>query len=227
MTSFISRIHADLRNTRITRRNAHEHPDTASRTQKSYPRMERIPLQETASITAQTSGCMLDACGALLARATAKRSELLDAASEQIPPFEIYIISSAPGLGAFAATAYHYERSAHVLEKLWEFPLEAGVDDFYRSKDLGIDTFFVCTGIWERLGVKNGDFSYILTLLEVGRLTERFITLSAALKLRAFEIPEFDDQALTQALDLDPGREQPIQVIGIVPSNFNERRTTV
>jgi|SRR3989344_147903 len=230
--SFLSRLHTDLRRSRLTRRGATQNPEAVARgLHKEYPRMERVPLPESAGELAHPYETLLEkrsSAGAFCAEglSAAGWSALLaglrafpEAPRRRYPsggalfPVETYILAFAPG---DIRGVFHYHPKEHVLERLWDIPQDIESADFIRAEEesnAGSVILFTC--VWDRTSAKYGDFSYTLALLEAGHMSQNILLAATALDLVARPLAGFDDELAHRLLDIDEHVEQPILAIAV------------
>ncbi len=133
-------------------------------------------------------------------------------------PIETYLI--AVSLADAQPGVYHYDPTAHALERLWDLP-----EDFSMRRLVGKPHFIspsallVFTSVWERSTAKYGDFAYTLALLEAGHMSENVLLVAAALGLEVRPMAGFDDQFVTELLDLDERFEQGVHSITLSKSD--------
>jgi SagB-type dehydrogenase family enzyme len=232
MSSFLSRLHADLRQTLLTRRGATHAPDDVPKgLHKEYPRMAQIPLPEPAVLASSLES-------ALERRHSTNTSEtgipltLQDTASLFGPalrrhtndirrnypsggalyPVETYLIATlfegaAPGI-------FHYHPTAHALERLWNLPAAFEMKQIVRHPDtLNPSALIVFTSVWSRSSAKYGDLAYQHALIEAGHMSQNILLLSSALGLETRPYAGFNDERIIELLDIDAGAEQPVHSI--------------
>lgn len=231
MSSFLSHLHTDLRRARLTRRGAtHDVKDVPMGVHKEYTRMERFLLPEPLALT-----CTLQQ--ALEKRRSTTTSETgvpltlqdlstifgglrihEDTMRRQYPsggalyPIETYLISTQ--LEGAAPGVFHYHPTAHALERLWALPSGFYLKDIISKQDtLNPSALIVFTSVWNRSSAKYGDLSYLHALLEAGHMSENVLLLSTALDLETRPYAGFDDQRITELLDIDLELEEPVHTI--------------
>lgn len=234
MSSFISRLHADLRRTLSTRRGAtmRDAKNLPQGTHKEYARMERIALPDLAELdmtlvealmvrksTRQHGGDVpltLADCGALFG-SLRKHPESLRRpypSGGALYPVESYLITTALADGEPGVC--HYHPTAHALERLWNLP--AGFDIAHivpHPEWLASSALIVFTCVWNRSSAKYGDLAYLNALLEVGHMSQNMLLVAAALGLQARPLATFKDQLTVDLLDLDDELEQPVYMVAL------------
>lgn len=232
MKHFLSRLHADIRGTLKTKRGAtHRADDVPRGTHKEYERMRRIVLPEPAEIpttlaeTLQTRSSAfggdthaplsLADAGTLFGLALRKRA---DSISRNYPsggalyPVETYLISTA--IEGEKPGAYHYNPTAHALERLWDIPSDFDMKSIApHPSELPLSSLIVFTALWRRSAAKYGDLSYQHSLIEAGHMSENMLLVGTALGLRMRPYAGFEDERITEILDLDGGEESPVHSI--------------
>lgn len=232
MSHFLSRLHADIRGTLKSKRGAtHKADDVPRGTHKSYERMVRLMLPEPAEIPTTLADVLqsrsssfggdpgvslsLADAGTLFGLALRKRS---DSPSRNYPsggalyPVETYLISKA--IEGQTPGAYHYNPSAHALERLWDIPADFDMKSIapYPS-ELPLSSLIVFTSVWRRSAMKYGDLAYQHALIEAGHMSENVLLVATALGLRTRPYAGFQDEIIASILDLDTGEEQPVHSI--------------
>lgn len=232
MTFFISHLHSDLRGTRLTKRGATNRPDEVPRgLHKSYRRMEAIrlpapvPLKDTLQSVlekrrsydggTENGTLSLEQCGTLLGHALGQHPESLRRhypSGGALYPIETYLITTA--LEHSSPAVFHYNPTAHVIERLWDLPAGLQMKDLARHpEDLFFSSMLVFTGVWKRSSAKYGDFTYTVGMLEAGHMSENVLLVATALGLKSRPMAGFEDGKLIELLDLDPEEEQPVHSI--------------
>jgi len=232
MTSFLSHLHADLRRARLTRRGAtHRAEDVPRGMHKTYPRMRSVPLPEPSTLNTSLSHALIhrhsaDAAGdpnmptglselgtlfglSLRTRADAHRNY---PSGGGLYPIETYLIST--GIQSETPGVFHYNPSAHSLEKMWELPHQFNMKDIAKRPDwLPLSTLIVFTSVWKRSSAKYGDLTYLHALLEAGHMSENILLVGSALGLEVRPYAGFDDTRVAELLDLDEAEEQVVHSI--------------
>jgi SagB-type dehydrogenase family enzyme len=230
--SFLSDLHKELRQARLTRRGATKRPEDVPRgSHKAYPRMEKIALPAPKKLPAtlqealekrtsymggtDRSKLSLEDCGTLLGLALGKRNPSTHRnypSGGALYPIETYLISSA--IEGSASAVFHYNPTEHALEKLWDLPTTIDMKDLARyPKDLFFSSLIVFTAVWERSSAKYGDLSYQHSLLEAGHMSQNVLLVGNALNVQTRPMAGFDDDLLVSLLDLDPQEELPVHSI--------------
>ncbi len=230
--TFISRLHADLRHTHITKRGATHHPkDVPQGVHKEYLRMRRLslptPLALTASLTdviekrqSAVSGSSevisLEEISTLLfgLRRKAQSHRRNYPSGGGLYPIETYLV--ATGLKGESPAVFHYHPTKHALEHLWNLPSHFSMKDVTVYADsLKPTLLIVFTSVWHRSSAKYGDLAYIHALLEAGHMSQNILLASTALEMASRPLAGFKDEVLIRLLDLDEDLEQPLHVISI------------
>jgi SagB-type dehydrogenase family enzyme len=129
-------------------------------------------------------------------------------------PIETYVISTA--LESQEPGVFHYNPSAHVLERLWDLPKDFDMSDTGKYPAfLVTSTLIVFTSVWKRSSAKYGNFTYGVALLEVGHMSENLLLVGTALGLNLRPFAGFNDDGIAKLLDLDETQEQPVHAITI------------
>lgn len=233
MTQFISHIHGDLRAARATRRGStHRAEDVPKGLHKTYPRFEHIALPAPEALPhtladalagrtsydggVEHSDMSLQQWGTLFGLALGKRnpsSHRNYPSGGALYPIETYLISSAvPGQ---ELSVFHYNPSAHALEKLWRLPDSIGMKNLVPQEGIHFSSLLVFTSVWKRSSAKYGDFTYTVAMLEAGHMSENTLLVATALGLHSRPMAGFEDHTLTSVLDIDPEDEQPVHTITI------------
>jgi SagB-type dehydrogenase family enzyme len=238
MSSFLSRLHADLRQTRLTKRGATHLPENVPQgLHKVYARMKQIPLNKpkdidislTDALISRTSSLRdsgraqisLSECSALLGHGLRKHPQ---GSSRNYPsggalfPIETYLIATS--LEDAGPGVFHYNPTAHVLEKLWDLPQGFSMKECIPNPDyLSPSVLLVFTSVWGRSSAKYGDFTYGLALLEAGHMSENILLLATALDLEVRPMAGFDDARITELLDINKENEQPVHTVTLSKEN--------
>ncbi|MDB5238644.1 MAG: nitroreductase [Candidatus Kaiserbacteria bacterium] len=227
MTSFISKLHTDLRLTRITHRGAPTDRSATPGMHKEYPRMERIalsapvtglpPLDEvlakrhSSETTASPTALSLSDISTLTGHALGKHA---DSAHRNYPsggalyPIETYIIASQ--LKDAGGGVYHYHPTEHALEKLWDLPPGFAMPELVpKPESPAASTIILFTSVWDRSSRKYGDFTYPLALQEAGHMSQNILLVATALGIAARPIAGFNDACAEKLLDIQDA-EQPV-----------------
>lgn len=237
MTSFLAHLHADLRRARLTRRGAtHRAEDVPRGTHKEYPRMQRVSLPEPTLSTTTLADALahrhsgssgnpdlpitLREIGTLLGLALRKRPDVINRnypSGGALYPIETYLISTA--LESHTPAVYHYNPTHHALERLWDLPNRFAIKDIAKHPEsLRLSSLLVFTSLWQRSSAKYGDLAYPHALLEAGHMSENILLVGCALGLSVRPYAGFDDARITQLLDLDEEKEQPVHTVTMCAS---------
>lgn len=232
MSSFLSRLHADLRSSRLTKRGAAHLPkDVPTGAHKAYPRMPQIFLPEPARLPdtlqetlenrrSARSGnpdmpMSLQETGTLLGLGLAKKRGSVRRnypSGGALYPVETYVVSTA--LESQPPAAFHYNPTRHTLERLWVLPDAFNMKSLAKHPDtLPVSTLIVFTSVWQRSSAKYGDLAYQHALIESGHMSENLLLLGSALSLHVRPYAGFNDKLLAQLLDLDEECEQPVHAV--------------
>ncbi len=227
MSSFIPDLHKDLRSALSGRRGATRHAnDVPCGAHKEYPRMERIPLSNTAIATSLSDAfrarqsfadpkdapaLSLDELGALLGGLRRHENSLrrMYPSGGALYPIETYIVNTEMEDGK--SGVFHYHPTAHALERLWDAPPGLAMSSLVLkpgAPQASSIAFF--TALWERSSAKYGDFAYMLSLLEAGHMSENVLLAAAALGIHARPVMGFRDEIVLSLLDIDERLEQPV-----------------
>lgn len=233
MSTFIPKLHTEIRQARLTRRGAtHHENDVPTGRHKIYERMENLVLPEPAPLQMDLADALamrksaiscginntfsLAECGTLLGHALRKRAD--DTVSRNYPsggalfPIETYIVGLR--IDHNDPATYHYNPTKHALEKLWALPLEYDIKSLARRPDtLLFSALIVFTSVWSRSSAKYGDFTYPLALLEAGHMSENVVLTATAMNLATRPMAGFNDDALIELLDIDANEEQPVHAV--------------
>lgn len=236
MTNYISRLHSDLRQTRVSGRGANPAaPERGNAVQglcKTYQRMEKVPLPVPKKldqglsdiITLRESFChgseegniSLNDWGTLLGTSLSEKSGTYHRqypSGGSLCPVETYVIAVVPGR---KLSAMHYNPKKHEFEYLWptlpqfEISATAVLDD-----GMLFSSMIVFTGVWKRASVKYGDLAYNLALLEAGHMGQNILLTATAMGLQSRAVVGFRDEILTNLFNLDTEDEQVIYAIAI------------
>jgi SagB-type dehydrogenase family enzyme len=232
MSSFLSRLHADLRQTLLTRRGATHAPnDVPKGLHKEYARMERIPLSEPVELASSLHSALekrhstdiaeigipltLEDIASLFGPALRRHANDIHRnypSGGALYPIETYLIATL--IEGAAPGVFHYHPTAHALERLWSLPAAFEMKYIVRHPDtLNPSALIVFTSVWNRSAAKYGDLAYQHALIEAGHMSENILLLSAALGLETRPYAGFDDQRIIELLDVDAGAEQPVHSI--------------
>ena len=129
-------------------------------------------------------------------------------------PIETYFIGTLDGNES--AHVYHYDPFAHTLADLWVMPADRGMQDILLpSVPYTAPACIVFTGMWARNGIKYGDFSYYLGMLEAGHAAQNILLAATSLDISSRPIGGFDDDVVSSLLDIDQNLEQVLYLIMI------------
>lgn len=122
-------------------------------------------------------------------------------------PIETYLLGQIEGQDTFV---YHYNPTKHSLEELWAIE-EKDLERLMLSKNTPTsDLFLVFTAMWERSSYHYADLAYSHCLLEAGHMAQNVLLVATALGLKTRPISGFDDDLLSETLDLNQKKEQPV-----------------
>jgi len=238
MSTFISRLHEELRAARATRRGATMRPDAVPvGLHKEYPRMPRITLPQPKKITAglddvvrkrrsfskaiSSEGFTIKDIGTLLGLAigTAEHEPLRNYPSGgALFPIETYLIGNV--LRGRSPAVYHYHPKSHALEHLWDLPSFSTRDiTTTHSAPVG-SALLIFAAVWERSSAKYGEFTYVHGLLEAGHMAQNIHLVATALGTKSRPIGGFDDAKVARLLDIG---EHEQAVYAIILSGGNEK----
>lgn len=198
---------------------------------KTYPRMETIklpdpmplpmPLAEALENRMSYSGgnseseLSLDVWGTLLGLSLGRKKDSIKRnypSGGGLYPIETYVIANS--IGGSAPAAFHYNPSAHALEKLWDLPPDLQIKGLVPArKELLFSSLIVFTSCWKRSSAKYGNLAYIHALLEAGHMSQNILLASTALQIKSRPMAGFSDDLILELLDLDPEQEQPVLTI--------------
>jgi SagB-type dehydrogenase family enzyme len=245
LNPFLAALHADLRGTRLTRRGAtHLPPNVPRGTHKIYPRMPRIVLPEPRTLDTSLADALagrrsgspthpgvpllLDDVATMLGLALRKK---VGTTRRQYPsggglyPVETYLISTA--IESQTPAAFHYDPTAHALERLWDLPPDFNIKMLGKWPDqLQFSNMIVFTSVWHRSAAKYGDLAYQHALLEAGHMSENVLLVAGALGLSVRPYSGFDDILTMRLLDLDEESEQPVHAIIVSKGAHRDIPTT-
>jgi SagB-type dehydrogenase family enzyme len=129
-------------------------------------------------------------------------------------PIETYVISTA--LETQDPAVYHYNPTTHTLEKLWNLPQGFDMKSLAKYPEpLPLSTLIVFTSVWARSSAKYGDISYTHGLLEAGHMSENILLVGCALGLNVRPYAGFNDERISELLDLDEEQEQTVLAITV------------
>ena len=231
--TFISHIHSDLRRSIITRRNAGADEDASPSIEiKSYPRMKHIALPEPEPSSATLADTLLQRVsspgiepvahslqtwGTLLGMSLRIRSNSFKRpypSGGGLYPIETYLISES--IANVRSSVFHYDPAAHALDILWSMPPNIFIRDLFRNEpETAPSTLVVFTSVWDRSAGKYGDFSYILSLLEAGHMSQNMQLVATSLRLAMCPLGAFNDETVTRLLDIDTQHEQAVHVLAL------------
>lgn len=242
---FLAALHSDLRGTRLTRRGATHVPrDVPRGTHKTYPRMPHIALPEprtldmslNEALASRKSGLPTDIGVPLSLNDVATMLGLALRRNEGttrrrypsgggLYPIETYLISTA--LESQTPAAFHYDPTAHALERLWELPADFNIKTIgKRPERLQFSNMIVFTSVWHRSAAKYGDLAYQHALLEAGHMSENVLLVAGALGLVVRPYAGFDDILTIRLLDLDEESEQPVHAVVVCKGAHRDVPTT-
>ncbi len=231
--SFLSRLHQDLRNTRLTRRGATHRPEDVPRgIHKEYSRMERVLLPPPTPLTQDLSDVLaerssyhegnsesylsLQEVSDLLGHALRKRPGSINRnypSGGALYPVETYFITVGI-TGTSMSGVFHYHPSLHALEHLWQLPGGFDIKTLARHPvPLLFSSLVVFTAVWSRSSAKYGDLAYQHALLEAGHMSQNVLLVATATSVSARPYAGFDDERIVSLLDIDPDKEQPVHSI--------------
>lgn len=234
MENFIPHVHARIRQARLTRRGATMVPEDVPRGgHKSYPRMEQFLLPEPRPLSVSISDVLHERAsyehgsmeqvipretwGTLLGHSLKKREHSTKRpfpSGGGLYPVETYLFGAIDQSSLPAV--FHYEPSAHALEKLWDLPKQFSIKELYRVPEtLYFSAFLVFTSVWQRSSAKYGELAYSHGLVEAGHMSQNILLVATALGLESRPIAGFNDELIIRELDLDPEEEQPVHCIAL------------
>lgn len=233
MSSFLSRLHTDLRRTLTTRRGAtiRDVKTVPQGMHKEYPRMQRIALPdlaiETTLVEALTARASTRRHGGDLPLTLAEYGALFGSLRQQphthrrtypsggaLFPIESYFV--ALRLADAEPGVYHYHPSEHILERLWNLPAHFDMAHLVPQPEwLNPSALIVFTSVWRRSSIKYGDLAYLNAHLEAGHMAQNTLLVAAALSLQARPMATFDDRRVIDLLDLDDELEQPVYAVAL------------
>lgn len=228
--SYLSRIHADLRQSRITRRNAGAIDASEQEpSHKHYARMESVTLPDPAPNDTKLTEALIqrisareftDAVhswqmiGSIFGTAARQHANSLRRpypSGGGLYPIEIYLIDESLET---APSVLHYNPEKHAMDILWKIPVSVQVQDLFRNDvETPATGLIILTSVWSRSLRKYGDFSYILTLLEAGHVSQNFLLAMASLHIPACPLGAFDDERISNLLDINTDEEQIVHAI--------------
>ena len=229
---FLSHLHAELRNARLTRRGATHLPEQVPHgTHKSYERMPRVKLPEPIDLTTSLADALkrrksgssgdpgveltLSEAGTIFGLSLRKHNDELNRnypSGGGLYPIETYLISSA--FESQSPAVFHYNPTTHTLERLWELPAGFDIKTLAKHPDtLPLSSLLVFTSVWARSSAKYGELSYQHALLEAGHMSENVLLVANAVGVQSRPYAGFSDTLISQLLDLDTTHEQPVHTI--------------
>lgn len=236
MSSFINRIHAYVRESRVLRRGASTRPDAAPRGHhKEYTRMPRLALPNPTSTSVSLESAIRDRSsfdrsrsdrafsqdelstllGLALGARKKQGSRNYPSAGAQFP-IEAYLIGNV--LEGVDSGVFHYHPTAHALEHLWPLPGNFDMSRLIRPSITPLSsTLIIFTSVWERSAKKYGDFSYSHALLEAGHMAQNILLVATAIDAQCRPVAGCEDSYVAELLDLDPEAEQFIYGILLSP----------
>ncbi len=127
---------------------------------------------------------------------------------------ESYIVFSPDA--AEETGVYHYQPSGHTLEHLWNTPQTFKTQDLFPPEHPSVyPALIVLTAVWNKYAHAYGDFGYMLGLLEAGHVSQSLCLAAIGLDLSICPLAGFDDEKITELLDLDSRSEQTILVLSL------------
>lgn len=244
MSSFISRIHKYIRDSRAMRRGATARPDDARRGRhKEYPRMPRVALPRplptgvTLEDTLKNRSSFRQALsdrpftaselGTLLGLALGARAEFW---SRNYPsggalfPIETYLIGEV--LQGYGRGVFHYHPTAHALEHLWSLPKDFSMSKVVRTPVTPLSsTLVIFTAVWERSSKKYGDHSYSHGMLEAGHMAQNLLLTATAIGTQSHPVAGCEDSYVAELLDIDGEAEQLVYGVLLSPAKEYPQRT--
>lgn len=239
--SFISRLHASLRLSRIVREDASGMPPSDVR--KQYPRFESLALPAPRPIDTALSEALRrrrsfstsvsdralgpeewsNLLGNSLSVEEGARRRAYPSGGARYP-IETYAIGTV--LDASVREIAHYDPQRHAFERLWTIPASAPMKRIFRGTVTPLsETALVFTAIWERSESKYGRFAYDLALLEAGHMAQNVLLAATALGIGARPVAGFDDTTMETILDLDSEREQAIYAVMLTAGAHSHEET--
>ena len=153
--------------------------------------------------------------GTLLGHALKQRPESLHRnypSGGALYPIETYLIATS--FEGASAGVYHYHPSAHALERLWDLPRTFDMTKLVPQPDFLLPSaVLIFTSVWKRSSAKYGDFTYSLSLLEAGHMSENILLVAGALGLESRPMAGFSDQLAAELLDIETELEQSVHSI--------------
>lgn len=232
--SFLTALHAQLRNARLTRRGATHKPEDVPRgAHKSYERMPTIVLpmpkqipeslasvleRRSSSFTGDATRALpIETLGTLFGLSLSRRPEgfhRMYPSGGALYPVETYLI--ATNVENAPMHVFHYNPTTHALEVLWKLEQQFMMTNIVPGSDtMPASALIVFTAVWERSSAKYGELAYQHSLIEVGHMSENVLLVSTALGLETRPMAGYNDDAVARALDLDASDEQVIHTITV------------
>lgn len=231
MSSLPAHIHQYLRIAVRTLRGATMKPDDVpTQIAKTYSRMRHIPLDEPrctitlkealtrrASGRSSTGTCpshyeLSELFGLAVGNAENAYGHRHYPSGGSLYPVEVYLVTKLPD--DTHAAVYHYQPHGHALERLWQLPPEVEVVDLFRNtQEAAVPAGIFLTARWHRTVSKYGDFGYLLALLEAGHIAQNLTLAAAATNLNLCPMGGFNDELISEILDLNTDDEQPLYAL--------------
>lgn len=128
-------------------------------------------------------------------------------------PIEVYLVGT---VGEYANGVFHYNPMRHELDHLWPLGRIFSLNEIF-GRTVKEQTSFaiIFTAVWERTSEKYGEFGYQLALLEAGHMGQNILLAAAALGLGARPFCGYNEDVITEILDIDEGQEQSVYTIQI------------
>ncbi len=233
--SFISHIHAAIRNARVTRHGATMSAhDVPLGMHKTYPRMPQIMLpvpikidmaldqaivarrsfnttHAFRSFTQQELGTLL---GVALGSAVHPLRHYPSGGA--LFPIETYLIGNV--IEKYPPGVFHFNPTSHALEYLWNIKNNFSTHDITTTS--GVPTgsaLIVFTALWDRSAAKYGDLTYLHGAIEAGHMAQNILLSATALNIPARPIAGFQDDAIAEILDIDTDSEQVVYAVLVAP----------
>jgi SagB-type dehydrogenase family enzyme len=128
-------------------------------------------------------------------------------------PVEVHIAALA--CTRLERAFYRYDVDHHALSHVAPCPEKGALERMIFADDVGgqAGVAMVLTGVFERTQAKYGERGYRFLLLEAGHVAQNLLLVAQSIGLHAVPIGGFCEDALGDAMGLDPTKESPLYVV--------------
>lgn len=170
----------------------------------------RVTLEELSTVLEQALGCtsVIEDEGAGLAHALRAWPS-----AGGLYPIDCYVLAAR--VDGLAADVYHYNPILQQLEPLGEPTVETVVETAFFGQDItaAAAAALIFVANFDRTTSKYGERGYRLVLLDSGHAAQNVLLVTEQLGLSATAIGGFNDEALSESLQIDGVDEAPVHAV--------------